>query len=125
VTNNDSSQDLSNALAGNTICVAKAGGWQNQEYHQASGPVGGNLIDYKKGPADPIDPTKAVGVWAISGSGVSTAVTYSYLGGGVGTYSVCSSNLHPGIGATIGFCPNNLSASVISATIQTGANACH
>ena len=122
---NLAAQNLSSALSGNTVCVAKSGGgWENQEYHQG-GPSTGNVIDYKRGPADPIDPTKALGTWAISGTGTSTTVTYSYSGGSTGQYAVCSLNSQPGPGSTIGYCANNISRASFSATLQAGPSACH
>jgi hypothetical protein len=126
VTNSSAgAQSLSIALAGNTVCVAKGGErWENQEWHQG-GPAVGALIDFKKGPTDPIDPTKGVGTWSISGTDVATRVTYSYIFGGVGTYAVCSSKSQPGPGDTIGFCTNTTSSSVIAATLQAGVGACH
>lgn len=118
-------QNLSLALSGNTVCVAKGGGgWQNQELH-SGGPASGSLIDYKKGPSDPIDPTSTVGTWSISGTGTSTSVTYSYPSGSTGTYAVCSAQSQPGPGATIGFCPDNNSSSVITATLLAGSGPCH
>jgi hypothetical protein len=125
VTNSAAAQNLSLALAGNTVCVAKGGGrWQNQEWHQG-GPAGGALIDFKKGPTDPIDPTKGVGTWSISGADEDTRVTYSYVPAGVGSYAVCSSKSQPGPGDTIGFCANTTSSSTIAATLQAGVGACH
>ncbi len=118
------SPNLSTALSGNTVCVAKAGGgWENQEYHQ-SGPTSGNIVDFKKGPTDPIDPTKTIGIWTISGSGASTQVTYSYASGSTGVYFVCSAATTPGPGDAIGFCPSANGSSTINATLKAGQGAC-
>jgi hypothetical protein len=126
VTNGYTAQDqnLSGAAAGQTVCVANGAGWENQEYH-ASGPTTGVLIDYKKGPGDPIDPTKTIGTWMISGTGTSTAVTYSYAGGSTWQYAVCSAKSKPGPGDTIGFCASSNGNSTISATLLAGQVACH
>jgi hypothetical protein len=93
---------LTTLLQGNTVCVPVVTQptmtWQ--EFHQA----GGTLIDYKRGPSDPVDPTKIVGTWAITGNSTrGWFVTYTYppSGGtynysvwdnGNGTHSFCSAN---------------------------------
>lgn len=67
--------DLVNLISGNTVCATFDGDrWQEQ--HRA----GGALWDYKKGPSDPVDPTKRVGDWAIipNRNGVEEIVRYSY-----------------------------------------------
>jgi len=75
--------DAQTLLAGKTVCAARAPDtWQ--EFHQS----GGTLIDYKKGPSDPVDPTAPVGSW--SASATAGTVTYNYTGDGTYTYSVCS-----------------------------------
>jgi hypothetical protein len=85
---------LSNLLQGNTACVGSPGSWQAQEYHQS----GGDLIDWKLGLSDTVDPTSSVGSWSISGTGASTTVDYVYgpntyhdkvWDHGNGTYSFC------------------------------------
>ncbi|WP_341325283.1 hypothetical protein [Methylotuvimicrobium sp. KM2] len=65
---------LSTLLSGNTVCAQKANGDQWQEYHEPSG----KIFDYKKGPNDPVDPTKEMGTWEITDRG---AICYSYGGG--------------------------------------------
>lgn len=77
--------DITTLLSGKTVC-ATSGGDRWQEYHQA----GGALIDYKKGPSDPVDPTKTVGGWSANGS----AITYNYTDGGISSYSfaVCAAS---------------------------------
>ncbi|NMF90380.1 hypothetical protein [Aromatoleum petrolei] len=74
---------LSNLLANKTLCALRgADRWQ--EFHQA----GGALIDYKKGPSDPVDPTKQVGTWTVTGNGSGTQVRYNYGQGASYTYKV-------------------------------------
>ena len=73
---------LSGRLGGSTVCVGSPGNWKNQEYH--TGSTGGNVIDWKKGASDPIDPTSTVGTWSITGTGTTRAVSYSY---GSSTYT--------------------------------------
>lgn len=65
---------LGNLLTGNTVCVGSAGNWQAQEFHKS----GGNLIDFKKGASDPVDPTALVGTWSITGTGTAARVNYTY-----------------------------------------------
>lgn len=86
---------ISTLLTGNTVCVGSPGNWEAQEFHKSDG----NLIDYKKGPSDPVDPTASVGSWSISGTGAATRVNYTYgtttynnavWDHGDGTYSFCN-----------------------------------
>lgn len=75
--------DLSTLLTGNTACYPAGGPpWTNQELHS-----GGNIIDYKKGPSDPVDPSKTIGTYAVTGTDMGV-VTYSYTGGGSFSYEV-------------------------------------
>jgi hypothetical protein len=85
--------NLSTFLLGKTACVGSPGNWTNQEEHR----TGGVLADYKKGPGDPIDPTKTIGTWAVSTSG--DVVTYNY--GASGPYSF---NLYSNVDGTYDFC---------------------
>ena len=75
---------LTTALSGNIVCVGSGPIWQNQEIHQP----GGTLTDYKMGLGDPVDPTKNIGTWGVSGTGTDTVVTYNYTGVGVYTFKV-------------------------------------
>lgn len=70
---------LTNLVSGNTVC-ATSGTKSWQEQHRA----GGQLWDYKKGPTDPVDPSKQVGTWSIA----ANSVTYSYTNGPSYTYSI-------------------------------------
>ena len=74
---------LSTLIVGQTAC-ATLGGSSWQSYHQS----GGSLIDYKKGPSDPVDPTKVMGTWSIN----SDKVQYNYGTGGVFEYEVCGTS---------------------------------
>ena len=123
MTNSTAGQFLSAALSGNTVCVPNGAGWRHQEWHQG-GPTAGVVIDYKKGPSDPVDPTTALGTWTISGTDASSSVTYSYSGGSTGIYAVCSLKSQPGVGDAIGFCPGSNSPATIAATIEAGASGC-
>lgn len=92
-------------LAGKTVCAA-IGGDRWQEFH--TGTTSGLLIDYKRGPGHPVDPSGTVGSWSVSGSGGNTVVNHTYgsvtypysvFNNGNGTYSFCSAN--PEIVATV------------------------
>lgn len=75
--------DVASAISGKTVC-AILGSEQWQEYHASNF----DLIDYKKGPSDPVDPTKTVGLWNTSGTGTNSVVTYDYGPGQVYSYEV-------------------------------------
>jgi hypothetical protein len=101
---------LTTLISGNTVCATQgADKWQEQ--HR----TGGALWDYKKGPSDPVDPTKQVGSWSIN----ADTVTYAYTGGPSYTYSVYND------GGTYSFCTAPAGSVVVSgATFQTGSASC-
>lgn len=73
------------ALLGTSMaCYPQASPFENQEYHTGStGSSTGNIIDYKKGPTDPIDPSETIGGYSISttsGRGAHAIITYTYTG---------------------------------------------
>jgi len=103
---------LTNLLTGNTVCAAAGAGWRHQEFHQ----VGGNLIDWKKGASHPVDPTKSVGSWSITGTGAATRVNYTY-----GSTTYINTVWDHG-GGSYSFC-NTLGTEVLS-TIKLGQGAC-
>jgi hypothetical protein len=113
-------KNLTNALSGNTVCVAKSGGgWVAQEEHRA----GGELWDYKLGPSSTVDKTAKVGTWVISGTNAATAITYtynSYTPNAAFTYTVFSNSATPGVNSTICFC----GATTVSATIKNSGGGC-
>lgn len=74
---------ISNAITAKTVC-ATIGSQKWQEYHKP----GGDLIDYKKGPTNPVDPSKKVGTWSTGGNGSNSLVTYNYGTGGSYSYKV-------------------------------------
>ena len=93
-----SSPTLTNLLTGNSMCQTSL--QVAQEQHVSDG----NLQDYKKGPLDPVDPTKSIGSWLVSGSGASTIVTYTY-GSNVYSYNVFLVSGTAGLtGSTYDFC---------------------
>lgn len=106
--------DLSNLISGNTVC-ASAGGDQWQEQHR----TGGALWDYKKGPTDPVDPTKQVGTWSFDNQSTPTTITYQYGASGPSyTYTV-----HGASSGTYSFC-NGGSEVVSNAMFKNGESSC-
>lgn len=98
--------DPASALQGKTVCATLG----TERWHEFHAP-GGNLIAYKKGPSDKVDPSKSVGSWSVSGH----TVTYNYGAGGTFTY-----RLHDNRGGSYTFCgPRN-----IDALVRTGQVAC-
>lgn len=97
---------LTTLLSGNTVCAVRGGDRWQEEHH-----AGGVLKDYKRGPTDTIDPMTQVGTWAVSGTGANTAVTYSYTGGSVYSYTVWDNG-----GGSYSFC----GAGGVDFTLRTG-----
>lgn len=104
---------LSLALAGNTVCAVRAAErWQ--ELHQG----GGALIDYKRGPSHPSDPSEQVGTWSVDTAGGSGRVVYNYGAGGTFTFRV-----HAIAGSSYSFCSIGVSPD-IDVTIKPGGGPC-
>jgi hypothetical protein len=103
---------LTALLVGNTVCVASGSGWEAQEFHQS----GGALIDWKQGSPHPVDPTKQVGNWTITGTGADARINYDYGG------TVYSNTVWDNGDGTYSFC-NQLGNETIG-TIKTGQVAC-
>jgi hypothetical protein len=113
---------LEAALPGKTVCgrpgaayPAASGGatssdrWQEQ--HVGSG-TRGDLVDFKQGPGDPVDPSKSVGTWAIIGG----QVTHNYGAGASYTYTVYQA------GSVYSFCEG--SSERARATVKAGLTSC-
>lgn len=79
---------------GNKMACAVVGNEQWQEWHNGSS--SGPVVDYKKGPADPVDPSTSVGTFVIN---ADATITYAY-GSSTYRYAVCSE----GTGSTTHFC---------------------
>lgn len=75
-------------VAGKYACYGP-GAYPNVQWNELhTGTSSGTVTDYKKGPSDPVDPTKAVGTYAITGTN-SAIITYTYSdGGGAYGYNV-------------------------------------
>ena len=121
--------DLGTTLqtSGRIACYGTAGNWDNQEILQG----GSTLVDYKKGPGDPVDPESTIGNYGIStdGSGAGI-VTYNYTtGGGQPSYAYYLVNVTGGNGnpGTYNFFPGadgtgSVCVGPILITIETTAS---
>jgi hypothetical protein len=73
---------LRTLINGNTMCAASSSNSDTwQEYHQGAG--AGSLIDWKRGPGHPVDPTTTVGTWS-AGNDANAVLTHNY---GASAYS--------------------------------------
>lgn len=107
---------LTALLPGKVVCARNGLEWKWQELHVgAPGATSGALIDYKKGPNDPVDPSKNVGNWQIAGNGNNATVVYSYTAfGAAGPYS---HTVHDNGNGTYSFCGGGPE---VVATVQSG-----
>ena len=95
---------LSNLLGNKTVCFPATTvdpmTWQEKHVRVGAATTGA-LIDFKRGPGHPVDPSATVGTWTVTGSNGQNArvvhdygagVTYSYSvhDNGDGTHSFCS-----------------------------------
>jgi hypothetical protein len=117
-----SAAQLRSLLPGNTVCVptltVPTMTWQ--ELHDG-GPNSGALIDYKRGPADPGDPSETVGSWSITESAPGASggtITYDYGGSDKYTFTVYGSGI---VGTNHSFCG---AGPVIQARVKSGGGAC-
>jgi hypothetical protein len=108
---------LGNLLRNSTVCVGTPGNWEAQEFHKP----GGDLIDWKKGATDPVDPTASVGTWDIiktnTPNPLDARINYKY---GSTTYTN-TVWLHPD--GTYSFC-NQVGNETIPAKIINGQASC-
>ena len=104
--------DIQTLLAGKYACVHN----QWNELHS-----GGTLIDFKKGPSDPVNPSEQVGTYTITAGTAASydRITYNYGTGGTFAYAI---KPKPGTAAgTYSFC-NISTGATISVTVQTGTS---
>lgn len=107
--------NLTALLETNTVCQAPGADETHgaQEQHR----IGGQLWDYKKGSADPVDPTAQIGNWTVTGTDTNTEVNYTYFGGGgSGSYKVYDNT------GNYDFC--NGTTRIATVTILTGVTSC-
>lgn len=103
---------ITSLLTGNTVCVGTAGNWEAQELHVS----GGNLVDFKRGPGHPVDPSETVGSWSVNAA--ANTVSHNYGAGGTYTYTIS-----PNGGAGYSFC-STAGAPEILATVKAGGGGC-
>ena len=84
---------LSNLLQNKTVCFPATTvdpmTWQEKHVRVGAATTGA-LIDFKRGPGHPVDPSETVGTWTVAGNngGQQAAVTHDYGGGATYTYTV-------------------------------------
>jgi len=69
---------LVTTLSGKYVCAKRPGPVDSDtwnELHQGTTAAGGPILDYKRGPSDPVDPSKVVGTYIIN---ANNTVTYNY-----------------------------------------------
>lgn len=103
---------ISSLLTANTVCVGTAGNWEAQELHVS----GGSLVDYKRGPAHPVDPSEVVGRWSVDAA--AGTVSHNYGTGGTYTYKISANG-----GTSYSFC-SIAGAPEILSNIKTGGGGC-
>ena len=114
----NSAANIATLLGGKTVC-ASLGTDKWQEYHAGTTPAVGTLTDYKKGPNDPVDPSKVVGSWSATGSGTSSRVVYNYGAGGTYQYQVCQN------GSSLNLCGASTGGvNVVGASLVNGSGGC-
>ena len=113
---------LSTVFAEKTVCgrpgasypgqggASSADRWQ--EYHNPSGA----LVDFKRGAADPVDPSKTVGSWSIDAQ--ANKLVHQYTGG-----STFSWNVRGTVGGPYSFC-TDAGAEHVVALVQAGSTGC-
>ncbi|MCK7493622.1 MAG: VanZ family protein [Comamonadaceae bacterium] len=73
------------AVMGKTMCASR-GAERWQEIHRG----GGVLVDYKKGPNDPVDPSTTVGTWSVvTGPAGGGLLRHDYGGGQAYDWALC------------------------------------
>ena len=85
-------------LPNNTACIGTTPNATWSEWH--NGTAAGSVVDWKKGPSDPVDPTRIVGTYQITGN-TAGSVTYVY---GSGHYAF---TVTQGAGPVYTFCPSD------------------
>ena len=75
---------LQNLLRDKTVC-AQRGNERWQEYHNSNG----QLVDYKLGPGNAVDPSEQVGTWSAT-NGDAAVASYNYGAGGTYAFVVCA-----------------------------------
>ncbi len=108
---------LPTLFGGNTLCAASSTNTDTwQEYHQ--GTSSGSLIDWKRGPGHPVDPTGPVGSWS-AGNDANAVLTHTY---GASSYSWLVCQVNSGNNFTLVSTAG--AASITGATVKAGQGSC-
>lgn len=113
---------LKSILPGKYACVREGSNWKWQELHVGTAGVSesGDLIDYKMGPTDKVDPSKRVGSWALGGQGNNATVTYTY--DAFGSAQSYTHTVHSNSDGSYSFCG---SGPEVIARLQGGTSGCN
>ena len=116
---------LTSLLLNNTVCGTRGTDkWQEEHLGVSPNSPGtiNDLMDYKEGPNDEIDPSKVVGTWKIETINNNTVVTYAYSDGGTaGPYSY---TVHDKGGGGYSFCGTTAASEDIDVTIIPVLSGC-
>lgn len=91
-----SASAIRSIVADKYVCVGAGADVVSNELH-----TGGSIIDYKKGPNDPIDPSSLVGSYTVVHSDNGGIISYTYLSGG----EIYSYHVQAAGGNHYDFCP--------------------
>jgi len=108
-------------LLSNKYGCAIRGDEKWNELHQGTGLGPNNVQDYKKGPGDPIDPTKVVGTYKITDNGAASpgTILYDYGPAAKYTYVVTPGpSSSPGVTSYYIFCNIAISSEVFNVTVK-------
>lgn len=112
--------NLTGLIGGKTLCAAR-GNDRWQEFH--SGNNSGPLIEYKRGPGHPMDPTETVGTWSATNGANSSLLTHTYTSAGAFVWLVCRGGATQAPG-TYTLVSTTTHGTIGGATIQNGQVAC-
>ena len=105
---------LTQTVRGQTMCASR-GAERWQELHR----FGGDLIDFKKGPNDPVDPSTRVGSWSVvPGAGGAALLRHDYGGGQVYDFAVCRA------GEVFALVPIGGGSRITGIRLVSGGNGC-
>lgn len=109
---------LQTLINGNTLCAASSTNTDTwQEFHQGAG--SGALVDWKRGPGHPTDPTATVGTWT-AGNDANAVLTHIY--GGVSyAWQVCQQ----GSTANYVLASTGSAGNISGVTVKAGQGACN
>jgi len=107
-----SDTELATTLNGHWACQVPE--W-NEQHTGVGAATSGNIVDYKKGPHDPVDPSTTVGTYSIAKVNGKGVVTYAYGPPGSSTFSYNVQNIS---GNSYSFCQITPGNVVLTITVQ-------